>query len=199
MVDKIRRFLLSNKYAVIVIDTPLKIKLPVLIITFGLFVFIFYGILVSPVISQANQRESHINSMESQIPRLIKKEKDLEALKEQVKVLEKHNIEERFSIPERHSVPIFLSALNEAIRSSGITIIDLSPAGVEKNKYLDLYALDFKAKLVGDFTQLIKLFVALIDMKDIAVITNINIKKESDSKIVTELNLQTYSRQGVGA
>lgn len=115
-----------------------------------------------------------------------------------MKILEKHNIEEKFSIPERHSVPIFLSALNEAIRSSGITIIDLSPAGIEKNKYLDLYALDFKAKLVGDFTQLIKLFVALIDMKDIAVITNINIKKESDSKIVTELNLQTYSRQGVG-
>ncbi|MDE4978174.1 type 4a pilus biogenesis protein PilO, partial [Francisella tularensis subsp. holarctica] len=83
-------------------------------------------------------------------------------------------------IPERHSIPIFLSALNEAISSSGITILDLSPAGVEKNKYLDLYAVDFKAKLSGNFSQLIKLFVALSDMKDIAVITNINIKKESD-------------------
>ncbi|MDE4961693.1 type IV pili glycosylation protein, partial [Francisella tularensis subsp. holarctica] len=78
--------------------------------------------------------------------------------------------------PERHSIPIFLSALNEAISSSGRTIIDLSPAGVEKNKYLDLYSLDFKAKLSGNFSQLIKLFVAVIDMKDIAVITNINIK-----------------------
>ncbi|MDE4938340.1 type IV pili glycosylation protein, partial [Francisella tularensis subsp. holarctica] len=83
------------------------------------------------------------------------------------------------------------------ISSSGITIIDLSPAGVEKNKYLDLSALDFKAKLSGNFSQLLKLFVALIDMKDIAVITNINIKKEYDDKLVTELNLQTYSRQGV--
>ncbi|MDE4972176.1 type IV pili glycosylation protein, partial [Francisella tularensis subsp. holarctica] len=29
-------------------------------------------------------------------------------------------------------------------------------------------------------------------------INNINIKKESDDKLFTELNLQTYSRQGVG-
>ncbi|MDE4990527.1 type IV pili glycosylation protein, partial [Francisella tularensis subsp. holarctica] len=78
-----------------------------------------------------------IQSMEAQIPRLVKKEKDLAALKEQVKMLDQHNTEERFSIPERHSIPIFLSALNESISSSGITIIDLSPAGVEKNKYLD--------------------------------------------------------------
>lgn len=65
MLDKIRKLLLSNKYAIIVIDAPLKIKLPVFIIALGLFLFIFYGILVSPVISQANQRENHINSMES--------------------------------------------------------------------------------------------------------------------------------------
>ncbi|MDE4938236.1 type IV pili glycosylation protein, partial [Francisella tularensis subsp. holarctica] len=87
---------------------------------------------------------------------------------------------------------------NESISCSGITIIVFSPAGVEKNKYLDLYALDIKAKLSGNFSQLIKLFVDLIDMKDIAVITNIIIKKESDDKLVTELILQTYSRQGVG-
>ncbi|MFV9925352.1 MAG: type 4a pilus biogenesis protein PilO [Francisella endosymbiont of Hyalomma scupense] len=198
MVDKIQSFL-SSKHINKVINAPLKIRVPVMIVVFVLFVFVFYGLLVSPVLSKANQRQNHIRSMETQIPRLVKKEKDLAALKEQVKTLEQYNTEEKFSIPERHSVPIFLSALNEAISSSGITIIDLSPAGVEKNKYLDLYALDFKAKLSGNFSQLIKLFVALIDMKDIAVITNINIKKESDDKLVTELNLQTYSRQGVGA
>ncbi|ABO46994.1 type IV pilus inner membrane component PilO [Francisella tularensis] len=197
MVDKIQSFL-SSKHINKIINAPIKIRLPIMIAVFGLFIFVFYGLLVSPVLSKANQVQNHIQSMEAQIPRLVKKEKDLAALKEQVKMLEQHNTEERFSIPERHSIPIFLSALNEAISSSGITIIDLSPAGVEKNKYLDLYALDFKAKLSGNFSQLIKLFVVLIDMKDIAVITNINIKKESDDKLVTELNLQTYSRQGVG-
>ncbi|AXH33354.1 type 4a pilus biogenesis protein PilO [Francisella opportunistica] len=198
MVDKIQGFL-SSKHVNKIINAPLKIKIPVMIVVFVLFVFIFYGMLVGPVLSKANQVQNHIQTMEAQIPRLVKKDKDLAALKEQVKMLEQHNVEERFSIPERHSVPIFLSALNEAISSSDVTIIDLSPAGVEKNKYLDLYALDFKAKLSGNFSQLIKLFVALIDMKDITVIRDISIKKESDDKLVTELNLQTYSRQRVGA
>lgn len=198
MIEKLQA-LLNSKYVNKLLHAPLKIKLPVMIIIMVMFMMFFYTVLVAPVIYQSKQVESHIKSMESQIPSLVKKQKDLAALKDQVKVLEQHNAEERFSIPERHSVPIFLSALNEAISSSGITIIDLAPAGVQKNKYLDLYALDFRAKLSGNFSQLIKLFVALIDMKDIAVITNITIKKESDDKLITELNLQTYSRQGVGA
>lgn len=90
---------------------------------FVLFVFVFYGLLVSPVLSKANQRQNHIRSMETQIPRLVKKRKRFSSIKEQVKTLEQYNTEEKFSIPERHSVPIFLSALNEAISSSGITII----------------------------------------------------------------------------
>jgi type IV pilus assembly protein PilO len=198
MMDKIES-LLSSKHAKKIIYAPLKVRIPIMLVVLVIFMLFFYMIFVSPVLSKEKQVKDHIQAMEAKIPTLVKKQKDLVALKGQVKILEQHNAEERFSIPERHSVPIFLSALNEAISSSGVTIIDLSPAGVQKNKYLDLYALDFKAKLVGDFSQLIKLFVALIDMKDIAVITNINIKKESDSKLVTELNLQTYSRQGVGA
>lgn len=198
MIDKLQK-LLSNKYVNKLLHAPVKVKLPIMMTILFIFIVFFYMVLVSPVLSQSDQVKNHIRSMEAQIPKLVRKQKDLLALKEQVKVLEQHNAEERFSIPERHSVPIFLSALNEAISSSGIAIIDLSPAGVQKNKYLDLYALDFKAKLSGDFSQLIKLFVALIDMKDIAVITNITIKKESDNKLVAELNLQTYSRQGVGA
>ena len=197
MIDKIQN-LLNSKYVDKALQAPLKIKAPVFLLVFFAFLFVFYGLIVSPVLNKNAEVASHKKSMELDIPKLVKKQKDMVALKEQVKVLEQHNAEERFSIPERHSVPIFLSALNDAISSAGVTIIDLSPAGVQKNKYLDLYALDFKAKLSGDFSQLIKLFVALIDMKDIAVITNITIKKESDSKLVTELNLQTYSRQGVG-
>jgi len=197
MIDKVQN-LLNNKYVDKAIQAPLKIKLPVFLLIFIAFLFVFYSFIVAPVLNKNAEVASHTKSMESEIPKLVKKQKDMVALKEQVKILEQHNAEERFSIPERHSVPIFLSALNDAISSAGVTIIDLSPAGVQKNKYLDLYALDFKAKLSGDFPQLVKLFVALIDMKDIAVITNITIKKESDSKLVTELNLQTYSRQGVG-
>ena len=116
MVDKIQSFL-SSKHINKIINAPLKVKLPIMIIVFALFVFVFYGLLVGPVISKANQVQNHIQSMEAQIPRLIKKEKDL--------------------------------------ASSGITIIDLSPASVKKNKYLDLYALNFKAKLSGNFSQLI--------------------------------------------
>ncbi|AIT08583.1 type IV pili glycosylation protein [Candidatus Francisella endociliophora] len=198
MIDKLQN-LLNNKYINKLLHAPIKIKLPIMIVVLLIFMVFFYIVLVNPVLSQSEQVKTHIDSMEAQIPRLVKKQKDLAALKQQVKLLEQHNAEERFSIPERHSVPIFLSALNEAISSSEVTIIDLAPAGVQKNKYLDLYALDFKAKLTGNFSQLIKLFVALIDMKDIAVITNITIKKESDDKLVIELNLQTYSRQGVGA
>ena len=197
MISKIQT-LLNSKYITKIIYAPLKIKIPVFVIVFLGFLVVFYGMFVNPVLSKNATVEQHITSMELEVPGLVKKQKDMVALKGQVKVLEQHNAEERFSIPERHSVPIFLSALNEAISSAGVTIIDLSPAGVQKNKYLDLYALDFKAKLSGNFSQLIKLFVALIDMKDIAVITNITIKKESDSKLVVELNLQTYSRQGVG-
>ena len=198
MINKIQT-LLNSKYVNKIIYAPLKIKIPVFVVVLFAFLFVFYGLFVNPVLSKNATVEKHVKSMELEIPKLVKKQKDMIALKEQVKVLEQHNAEERFSIPERHSVPIFLSALNDAISSAGVTIIDLSPAGVQKNKYLDLYALDFKAKLSGDFSQLIKLFVALIDMKDIAVITNITIKKESDSKLIIELNLQTYSRQGVGA
>lgn len=198
MIEKLQT-LLNSKYVNKLLHAPLKIKLPIMIIIMIVFMMFFYTVLVAPVLSQSEQVDSNIETMRLQIPKLVKKQKDLIALKEQVKLLEQHNAEERFSIPERHSVPIFLSALNEAIGSSGITIIDLAPAGVQKNKYLDLYALDFKAKLSGNFSQLIKLFVALIDMKDIAVITNITIKKESDDKLIIELNLQTYSRQGVGA
>ncbi|QLE78226.1 type IV pili glycosylation protein [Francisella sp. Scap27] len=198
MIDKIQN-LLNNKKVNKVIDAPIKFKIPVFILVFVIFSVFFYGFFVNPVLSKNAAVAQHIKSMKQQIPKLVKKQKDMVALKDQVKELEKHNAEERFSIPERHSVPIFLSALNEAISGAGVTIIDLSPAGVQKNKYLDLYALDFKAKLSGDFSQLVKLFVALIDMKDIAVITNITIKKENDSKLIVELNLQTYSRQGVGA
>ncbi|API86854.1 type 4a pilus biogenesis protein PilO [Francisella uliginis] len=199
MKERIEKFFLSNKYSKLIIDTPLKIKLPVMIVVLIVFIFCFYLMLVSPVLLEEQRAQSQIKSMEARIPKLVRKQKDLAALKNEVKILEHHNAEERFSIPERHSVPIFLSTLNEAISGSGMTVIDLSPAGVEKNKYLDLYALNFKAKLSGNFSQMIKLFVALIDMKDIAVITNINIKKESDTKLLIELNLQTYSRQGVGA
>ena len=197
MISKIQT-LLNSKYINKIIYAPIKIKIPAFIAVLLVFLFMFYGLFVGPILNKNATVATHIKSMESEIPKLVKKQKDMVALKDQVKMLEQHNAEERFSIPERHSVPIFLSALNEAISSAGVTIIDLSPAGVQKNKYLDLYALDFKAKLSGDFSQLIKLFVALIDMKDIAVITNISIKKESDSKLVIELNLQTYSRQGVG-
>ena len=199
MKERIERFFLSNKYSKLIIDTPLKIKLPVMIVVLIVFMFCFYLMLVNPILLKEQRAQSQINSMEARIPRLVKKQKDLAALKNEVKILEHHNDEERFSIPERHSVPIFLSALNEAISSSGVTVIDLSPAGVEKNKYLDLYALNFKAKLSGSFSQMVKLFVALIDMRDIEVITDLNIKKESDTKLLIELNLQTYSRQGVGA
>ena len=197
MINKIQS-LLNTKYINKVIYAPLNIKIPVFVIVLFIFFFAFYGLFVAPILSKNATVAAHIKSMESEIPKLVEKQKDMIELKDQIKMLEQHNAEERFSIPERYSVPIFLSALNEAISSAGVTIIDLSPAGMQKNKYLDLYALDFKAKLSGDFSQLIKLFVALIDMKDIAVITNITIKKESDSKLVTELNLQTYSRQGVG-
>ena len=197
MIDKIQD-LLNSKYINKIIYAPLKIKIPLFVVVFFAFLFVFYSLFVRPVLIENAAIATHIKLMESDIPKLIKKQKDMVALNKQVKVLEQHNAEERFSIPERHSVPIFLSALNEAISSAGVTIIDLSPAGVEKDKYLDLYALNFKAKLSGDFSQLIKLFVALIDMKDISVIRNITIKKESDSKLIVELNLQTYSRQGVG-
>ncbi|GAB4225772.1 MAG: type 4a pilus biogenesis protein PilO [Francisella sp.] len=197
MIDKINDFL-SSKYISKVINAPIKIKIAVMSVIFVLFMLFFYTMLVNPIFAKITQVQDHIQKMEDQIPQLIKREKDLKELKKHIKTLEQHLTETRFSIPEKHSVPIFLSDLNNAISSSGMTIIDLSPAGVEKNKYLDLYALNFKAKLSGDFSQLIKLFVALIDMKDIAVITNLNIKKESDDKLVVELNLQTYSRQGVG-
>lgn len=199
MIERLQKLFLSNKYVNKLLHAPVKVKLPIMLAVLCVFMSFFYFMLVSPVIFKKDQVKSNITSMEAKIPKLIKKQKDLEALKGQVKVLEQHNAEARFSIPERHSVPIFLSALHEAISSSGVSIIDLAPAGVEKNKYLDLYALDFKAKLTGNFSELIKLFVALIDMKDIAVITNITIKKESDEKLVIQLNLQTYSRQGVGA
>ena len=199
MKERIEKFFLSNKYSKLIIDTPLKIKLPVIIVVLIVFMFCFYLMLVNPVLLEEQRAQSQIKSMEARILRLVRKQKDLVALKNEVKILEHHNAEERFIIPELHSVPIFLSTLNETISGSGMTVIDLSPAGVKKNKYLDLYALNFKAKLSGNFSQMIKLFVALIDMKDIAVITNINIKKESDTKLLIELNLQTYSRQGVGA
>ncbi|QIW10054.1 type 4a pilus biogenesis protein PilO [Francisella sp. LA112445] len=199
MKERVEKFFLSNKYSKLIIDTPLKIKLPVMIVVLAVFMFCFYLMLVNPVLLEEQRAQSQIKSMQARIPSLIKKQKDLVSLKNEIKILEHHNAEERYSIPEKHSVPIFLSTLNEAISGSGMTVIDLSPAGVEKNKYLDLYALNFKAKLSGSFPQMIKLFVALIDMKDIAVITNINIKKESDTKLLVELNLQTYSRQGVGA
>jgi type IV pilus assembly protein PilO len=195
--EKLQEFL-NSKYVNKILYASAKIKIVVMLLFFLIFSFFFYGILVGPVIIANNSIESNINIMTDQIPRIIKKEKDLQSLKAQVKELELFNAKERFSIPERHSIPIFLSALNEAMSSSNITIISLSPAGVEKNKYLDLYALNFKAKLSGDFTDLVKLFVALIDMKDIAVITNINIKRESDSNLIVDLNLQTYSRQGEG-
>lgn len=199
MKEKVEKFFLSNKYSKLIIDAPLKIRLPIMFIVLVIFMFCFYLMLVNPVLIEEQRAQAQIKSMEARIPSLVKKQKDLVALQNEVKILEHHNAEERYSIPEKHSVPIFLSTLNEAISSSGVTVIDLSPAGVEKNKYLDLYALNFKAKLSGTFPQMIKLFVALIDMKDIAVITNINIKKESDTKLLIELNLQTYSRQGVGA
>ncbi len=197
MIDQIQ-ILLNSKYVNKIIYGPLKIKIPVFLLVLFVFSFLFYGFFVNPVLRKNTEVTGHIKSMKSEVPKLVKKQKDMVALKDQVKILEQHNAEERFSIPERHSVPIFLSALNDAIGSAGVTIVDLSPAGVQKNKYLDLYALDFKAKLSGDFSQVIKLFVALIDMKNIAVITNITIEKESDSNLIVELNLQTYSRQGVG-
>lgn len=199
MKEKVEKFFLSNKYSKLIIDTPLKIKLPVMLVILIIFMFCFYLVLVNPVLLEEQRVQAQIKSMEARVPRLVRKQKDLVALKNEVKILEHHNAEERYSIPEKHSIPIFLSTLNESISESGMTVIDLSPAGVEKNKYLDLYALNFKAKLSGSFSQMIKLFVALIDMKNIAVITNINIKKESDTKLLVELNLQTYSRQGVGA
>ncbi|MDE4961563.1 type IV pili glycosylation protein, partial [Francisella tularensis subsp. holarctica] len=79
------------------INAPIKFRIPIMIAVFGLFIFVFYGLFVSPVLSKANQVQNHIQSMESQIPRLVKKEKDLAALKEQDKMLEQHNTEERFS------------------------------------------------------------------------------------------------------
>lgn len=197
MITKIQT-LLNSKYAYKIIYAPLKTKLSAFLVVFLAFLFIFYGFFVSPVLNKKIAVATHIQEMKSQIPRLIKQQKDMLAISDQVNTLKQHNAEERFSIPERHSVPIFLSALNEAISNAGVVIIDLSPAGVQKNKYLDLYALNFNAKLSGDFSQLIKLFVSLIDMNDIAVITDISIKKESDTKLTVELNLQTYSRQGVG-
>ncbi|AJC49128.1 type 4a pilus biogenesis protein PilO [Allofrancisella guangzhouensis] len=198
MIDKLQ-FLLSSRYINKVIYAPLKLRLVVMLILLVLFSLVFYGMFVAPVLTNNASVESHINTMKDQIPLLIKKQKDLEKLKEQVEILEQSNSETKFSIPESHSVPIFLSSLSEAINSSGVTIIDLSPAGVEKNKHLDLYAINFRAKLSGSFPELIKLFIALFDMKDIAVITNMAIKREADEKLVIELNLQTYSRQGVGA
>ncbi|KEI35913.1 type IV pilus biogenesis protein PilO [Francisella sp. W12-1067] len=198
MIDKLQS-LLSNRYINKAIYVPLKFRLVAMLVLLVLFSLIFYGIFVSPVLTNNASVENHINYMKEQIPLLIKKQKDLEKLKEQVEILEQSNRETKFSIPESHSVPIFLSSLNEAISSSGVTIIDLSPAGVEKNKYLDLYAINFRAKLSCSFPELIKLFIALIDMKDIAIITNMAIKREADENLVVELNLQTYSRQGVGA
>lgn len=199
MIDKLQ-FLLSSRYINKVIYAPLKLRLVVMLILLVLFSLVFYGMFVAPVLTNNASVESHINTMKDQIPLLIKKQKDLEKLKEQVEILEQSNSETKFSIPESHSVPIFLSSLSEAINSSGVTIIDLSPTGVEKNKHLDLlYAISFRAKLSGSFPELIKLFIALVDMKDIAVITNMAIKREADEKLVIELNLQTYSRQGVGA
>ena len=197
MIEKLQE-ILNSKYVDKILYASAKITIATMLVFFMIFAFLFYGMLVGPVIVANNNIESNIKSMTAQIPGIINKEKDLQSLKMQVKTLELFNAKERFSIPERHSIPIFLSALNEAMSSSDITIISLSPAGVEKNKYLDLYALNFKAKLSGDFTDLVKLFVALIDMKDIAVITNINIKRESDSNLIIDLNLQTYSRQGEG-
>ncbi|MDE4953478.1 type IV pili glycosylation protein, partial [Francisella tularensis subsp. holarctica] len=67
MVDKIQSFLYSKNINKI-INAPIKISLPIMIAVFGLFIFVFVGLLVSPVLSKANQVQNHSQSMEAQIP-----------------------------------------------------------------------------------------------------------------------------------
>ena len=194
MIDRLKH-LFSNRKIDKLIDAPFKIKIIIFFVIFIIFCFIFYNFLVVPISVRNHATKQKISLMEKQIPILIKRQKNLLALNEQVEELKRHNAAQRFSIPKNHSIPIFLAALNKAITSSGMNIIDLAPTGIKKEEYLDLYSINFNAKLSGDFSQLIKLFISLIDMKDIAVITNINIKTEQDNNLLVELNLQSYSRQ----
>ncbi|APC97785.1 type IV pilus inner membrane component PilO [Francisella frigiditurris] len=196
MIEKLNS-LLSHKYVKKVLYMRLKARLLVTLILFVMFLFIFYMMFVSPVITEGEKADLETGALKARIVSLIRKEKDLKELEKEVKILEEHNEKERITIPEKLSVPEFLSILSDNIKKSGVNITELSPIGVEKDKELDLYALNFRATVIGTFDNMIKLFVALLDMDQIVVITNMTIAKGNGNVLTMNFDLRTYSRTGV--
>ena len=176
---------------------PLKFRLIGLIGIAIVSLFLSYNYFVQPEINNIQIIKDEIKNYDSQIYLAIKKEKNTEALKEQLVILEENNQEKRVSFPERLSIPTVLSNLESAFATTGVKINNISHIGTIKDTYLDVYGITFRASLTGSYESMIKIFVSLIDMKMITVISAIDLKKNNDGTLLMNIDIKTYSQQGV--
>ena len=140
-----------------------------------------------------------VEAKKNTIISLIKKEKNLETIRSQILKIENKEKKIKLIIPERISVPAFLSELSETLKSSQLNILSLYPAGVEKRKDINLYAIKFNATLQGTYNKLIKLIVGLTDrqLQELIVLRDLEVGKINNSnQLKIKISLETYSING---
>ena len=138
-----------------------------------------------------------VEAKKNTIISLIKKNKNLEIIKSQILKIENKEKRIKLIIPERISVPAFLSELTATLEKSKLNILSLSPAGVEKRKDINLYAIKFNTSLNGTYNQLINLMIGLTDrqLQELIVVKSLNINK-INNKLKIDISLETYSING---
>ena len=73
MIEKLQE-IFNSKYVDKILYAPAKIKIATMLILFIIFSFLFYGMLVGPVIISNANVESNIKRQTSKIPRIIETE-----------------------------------------------------------------------------------------------------------------------------